>query len=134
MAVYALIGISNADKIGPKLAAVYPNDHYKLTPNVWFVAESGLPKDVGAKLDLVGNAEGIQAVVFPTASYFGYGPSGPQDRVSGSAGQRLHQIHCREASAARLRWPCRLGRPRRRRPRPGPGRLLMLAARPSRAG
>ena len=71
MPVFAVIGTFNSEAIGPAIVTQYGANHFKFTPNVWFVPDTGTTKDVSDKIGLTTEVNGIQGTVLKFNAYSG---------------------------------------------------------------
>jgi len=72
--IYAIVAGQEADALGEVIRTQYP-DHHQFPPSCWFVVDALSAEDISRKLGIANGAiRGVQAVVIPVTSYYGYAP------------------------------------------------------------
>lgn len=73
MQIFAVISQPNpnTDRLAAVIEETFPQDHLKVSDDVWLVAGEGTPKEVSDKLG-VSNGTNGSAIVVEVGAYFGF--------------------------------------------------------------
>jgi len=72
MAVFAVLADKPNDKLGEKIAALYPTDHYKLSETQWLISADAISQTVAEQLGIRKGAYGRVIVIRTTGSASGW--------------------------------------------------------------
>jgi hypothetical protein len=70
MTVFAIMGLSNLEKLAAEIARVYPADFLRISTTHWFVVDKLTSKEVAEKLGIP-DGQTADAVVVATSGYWG---------------------------------------------------------------
>ena len=76
MALYAIIALSEPEKLKQAVITQYGANHYEFGRSTWFVADDGSSKQVSDRLGLTNGGIGSTGVVLLFTAYSGWGPPG----------------------------------------------------------
>jgi hypothetical protein len=70
MAVFAILGTNNLEKLGAAIATQYEGQFFKLSESHWFIFDKGTSVEVSNKLGIT-KEDGLNGVVLGISSYWG---------------------------------------------------------------
>ena len=74
MALFVVIARTEREKMAAKVRAVYPDEHWTFTDNVWFVYDKITSAEVADKLELSEGKLGGHGIVISMTVWKGWGP------------------------------------------------------------
>lgn len=78
MNVYTVIATDQVDAAASAVALNFPQDNFKVAPNVWMVAGTGTAQDISARLGMPvtqGVGSNFSAIITLVNGYYGYAPT-----------------------------------------------------------